>query len=214
MAGEPAKLLLPRAALARYANGRVIFLQGGRLWAQPFNPDRRELRGVPGVPCRTSRSVYGGGYWRHLLQFSASDGGVLRVSNGVAHDVAASPGWNRTGRRIAALGAPGDYDDVALSPDGTRLAVSLMAPESSIRNLWIYDGPSGGSGQRFTFDSGDKFAPVWSPDATRILFSVLANGSVRLFVKNADGVAGARPLGADPLGLGQFRATGTATAGW
>ncbi|HZI79534.1 MAG TPA: protein kinase [Vicinamibacterales bacterium] len=202
MAGEPAKLLLPRATLARYANGRVIFLQGGRLWAQPFDPDRRELRGVP-VSLAEQVGLFTAGATGVTGSFSASDGGVLAYQT--ASPTMSQLTWfDRTGRRIAALGAPGDYDDVALSPDGTRLAVSLMAPESSIRDLWIYDGPSGGSGQRFTFDSGDKFAPVWSPDATRILFSVLANGSVRLFVKNADGVAGARPLGADPLGLGRF----------
>jgi hypothetical protein len=201
VATAPAQLLLPGATLARYASGRVIFIDGGRLWAQPFDPDRRELRGVP-VSLAEQVSLFTAGATGVTGAFSVSDGGVLAYQTG--SPTTSQPTWfDRTGRRIAALGAPGDYGDVALSPDGTRLAVSLMAPESAARDLWILDGPAG-SGQRFTFDPGDEFAPVWSPDATRILFSGLTNGSVRLFVKNADGVAGARSLGADALGLGRF----------
>jgi serine/threonine protein kinase len=201
MATEPAKLLLPGATLARYASGRVIFIRGGRLWAQPFDPGRRELRGAP-VSLAEQVSLFTAGATGVTGAFSVSDGGVLAYQT-ESHTTSQLTWFDRTGRRIAALGTPGDYGDVALSPDGTRLAVSMMAPESATRDLWILDGPAG-SGQRFTFEPGDEFAPVWSPDATRILFSALSNGSVQLFVKNADGVAGARPLGADALGLGRF----------
>jgi Tol biopolymer transport system component len=200
-AGEPAKLLLPGATLARYASGRVLFIRGGRLWAQPFDPDRRELRGVP-VSLAEQVSLFTAGATGVTGVFSVSDGGVLAYQT--ESPTLSQPIWfDRTGRRMASLGAPGDYGDVALSPDGSRLAVSLMAPESTTRDLWLFDTPAGG-GQRFTFEPGDEFAPVWSPDATRILFSALSNGSVQLFVKNADGVAGARSLGVDPLGLGRF----------
>jgi dipeptidyl aminopeptidase/acylaminoacyl peptidase len=59
---------------------------------------------------------------------------------------------------------------VALSPDGRRAAVSVFDPERWSRDIWLYDIESGRR-ERFTFDEASDFAPVWSPDGSKLAFS-------------------------------------------
>ena len=64
----------------------------------------------------------------------------------------------------------------------------------------------GGRGERFTFDSADEFAPVWAPDGARVLFSLMRQGAVDLYVKNVNGLGSPQHLEVDNLGLGRFAA--------
>jgi Tol biopolymer transport system component len=137
--------------------------------------------------------------------FGVSENGVLAYQT--LSPVASRPVWfDRTGKQTAALGAPAaDYGDVALSPDGTRLVVSVVDPALVTRDLWLHRA-DGGRGERFTFDAADEFAPVWSPDGTRVLFSAMRQGAVDLFVKPVNGLTGPQKLEADNLALGRFAA--------
>ena len=57
--------------------------------------------------------------------FTVSETGVLAYQTGSL--VRSQLTWfDRAGTRLATLGDPADYVDVALSPDDTRVAVSLM----------------------------------------------------------------------------------------
>jgi dipeptidyl aminopeptidase/acylaminoacyl peptidase len=86
---------------------------------------------------------------------------------------------DRGGREIGTLGSAGDISDIAVSPDGRAVAVSLLDTTRSARDLWVYP-TAGGPGRRVTFDAADDFAPVWSPDGARLLFSSLRQGLVDL----------------------------------
>jgi Tol biopolymer transport system component len=57
-----------------------------------------------------------------------------------------------------------------------------------------------------TFDPADEFAPVWSPDGTRLLFSSASKGQVNLQVKNIHAAGEPARLDVDNLGLGRFAA--------
>ena len=57
--------------------------------------------------------------------------------------------------------------------------MSVRDPSRFTRDLWLYDTKDG-RGQRLTFDPADEFAPVWSPDGRRLLFSAMAKGLVNL----------------------------------
>jgi Tol biopolymer transport system component len=108
--------------------------------------------------------------------------------------------FDRAGTQLATLGDQADYVDVALSPDDTRVAVSLMDPEIGTRDLWIVD-LARRLGERFTYESGDDFGPNWSrPGGDRIFFSSLRKGSVDLYEKPSSGSGNETLLLKDDLG--------------
>lgn len=115
----------------------------------------------------------------------------------------------RTGRMVVALGAGGTVaagvapgaraeDDpagtfggsvvlsegtnisVALSPDGRRLAVDLVAA------IWVLP-VSGGPARRLTGDLQDATLPSWSPDGRSIAFQSFRDGNFHLYVVDARG---------------------------
>jgi eukaryotic-like serine/threonine-protein kinase len=148
-ATEPSRLLLPDATQARYASGHILFMQSGRLMAQPFDMESRTLRGAP-TSLVEDVNLDTVGATGLTAAFSVSDD-VLAYQEAVR--TASRPVvLDRTGRQLETLAAPADYGDVALSPDGLRLAVSVSDPARSTRDLWLYE-VGGGRGQRITFDA-------------------------------------------------------------
>jgi Tol biopolymer transport system component len=196
----PARLLLAGATQARYASGHLLFVQGGTLMAQPFDTRQLVLRGTP-YPLVEDVKLSTAGATGAAAGYSVSDNGVLAYQAALRTE--SRPVWfDRAGTHVAALGAPADYGDVALSPDGARLAVSVVDPARSTRDLWLYE-TDGRPGQRLTVDPGDEFAPVWSPDGARVLFSATRKGLVNLYVKDVS-AAEPVPLDVDSLGQGRF----------
>jgi len=68
-----------------------------------------------------------------------------------------------------------------LSPDGSRLAVSVLGTNWDI---WIYDLDRPGSSRRLTFD-GNNYGPVWSPDGNRVYFRSDRTGIPRVYSTSA-----------------------------
>ena len=197
----PPRLLLAGATQARYARGHLLFVQNGTLMAQPFDTAQLALRGTP-FPLVEDVKLSTAGATGATAGYSVSDNGVLAYQAALRTE--SRPVWfDRAGTQVAALAAPADYGDVALSPDGTRLAVSVTDTARSTRDLWLYD-TDGGPGQRLTVDPGDEFAPVWSPDGTRLLFSAMRAGLVDLYVKDLSLAVGASPLAVDTIRQGRF----------
>ena len=195
---EPGKLIEPGGSNAKYANGSLIFLRNGALLAQPFHVGRLELGGTPASlvdqiqTTGTSASDVAGA-------FTVSETGVLAYQTGSL--VRSQLTWfDRAGTRLATLGDQADYVDVALSPDDTRVAVSLMDLQLGTRDLWIFD-VARRLGERFTYESGDDFGPNWSrPGGDRIFFSSLRKGSIDLYEKPSSGLGSETLLLRDDLG--------------
>jgi Tol biopolymer transport system component len=198
----PRKLLIPAATQPRYANGYVFFVERGTLMAQPFDVETMALSGAPRsiVEDVTISTV---GATGSTAAYSVSDR-VLAYQAAVRTE-SRLIWFDRTGQQLTTLTKPGDYGDVALSPDGTRLAVSVRDPTRFTRDLWLY-GVDDGQGQRFTFDPGDEFAPVWSPDGKRMLFSTMVKGLVHLRAKDVHGAGDGAVVEADDQKLGRFAA--------
>jgi WD40 repeat protein len=74
---------------------------------------------------------------------------------------------------------PSDVRNLALSPDGSRLAVADN--EHGIVVLDLVPGTC----TRLTQDRADR--PTWSPDGSRIAFASDRDGHVEIYVMNADG---------------------------
>jgi len=70
---------------------------------------------------------------------------------------------------LGAVGPPGRFANVALSPDEMRVAVDRV-DETGNRDVWIIE-VSRGAFSRFTFGASRNAAPLWSSDGARVLFT-------------------------------------------
>jgi Tol biopolymer transport system component/predicted Ser/Thr protein kinase len=134
----------------------------GTLMAQPFDTRKLQLAGDP-VPVaeRVGR-----------VAFSASATGVLVYRAGVLGTGGTQLTWyDRQGKLVGMTGDPGAYGSMAFSPDGTKIVAERVDPQSSNRDLWMFDLARDLS-TRFTFDPGAERFPVWSPDGSRIVYGL------------------------------------------
>ena len=118
--------------------------------------------------------------------FSASQNGVLVVMGGGSSERSELIWTDRTGRRLGREGPPAGYRDLALSPDGARLAYGAMDLKAGTQDLWVRDLKRGVA-SRLTFGESSEIWPVWSPDGTRIAYASDATGTYSLMTKLADG---------------------------
>jgi Tol biopolymer transport system component len=80
----------------------------------------------------------------------------------------------------------GEYTGIAISPDGMRVAVSRVDPQTG-EDIWLYQ-LARGVNARFTFQGG-RFT-VWSPDGSRIVFESTRDGRASLYEKLSNGSGG------------------------
>ena len=166
---------------AEYAPpGYLVYESAGVLMAQRFDPRTARTRGDP-VPVGDLASGSVG-------LFSVSSGGGLAFRpRGI--QAASRLLWvDRNGHIIGEAAPPDQYEDVVLSPDGARVAVSIVGEQPSQRDIWVRDLRRGVS-SRLTFDPGDEFAPVWSPDGNRIAYGALRGDEIHCYVRSAWGGA-------------------------
>jgi eukaryotic-like serine/threonine-protein kinase len=99
---------------------------------------------------------------------------VLAYRSGRAASARELVWMDRAGKRLGALGKPGEFGDLAVSPDEKTLAVGVR--NASQYDIWMEDiGRDVLS--RFTFRSGISRSAVWSPDGSRLMFAFLSLSS-------------------------------------
>jgi len=167
---------------ARYApTGHLAFVQDdGVLLAAPFDQARLELTGPP-VPLLEGVQVKFAG----AAEFALSDAGDMLYWAGTAaadrlvwverdgSEAEFEPGWT------------GDFRTLALSPDGTQLAVSIgrsFAPE----DIWVKH-LSAGPPTKLTFEGSVNWRVSWAPDGQSVVFVSDRDGGSTVFTKRADG---------------------------
>ncbi len=168
------------------STGRLLFQRGRTLLAQPFHTGTMQLSGDP-VPVVQSLAAIG-----PVATFSASDNGVLAYSTSLQSRNMQLTWFDRDGKAISTLGAPGRLHYPALSPEERRVVIPIGDWNESNNDLWIHDMYRG-TATRLTFDPAYSSYPVWSPDGTRIAFYSNRGGKHGLYVKAASG-AGADEL--------------------
>lgn len=185
----------PASAQRPFGPGFLLFVRGGVLLAQPFDPASLRTTGEPhSVVQEVMYFAFTG-----TGAFSASENGLLayRSSQGPAQLQ-----WlDRLGHRLGAEGQPGLYANVRLSPDGRRFATVVLDPRTGTGNLWIARVASGIL-TRLTSGVRDDFFPVWSPDGSTLAFSTGSpRGPPHLYESSLDG---GEPRELTPMGNVQW----------
>lgn len=155
---EPVQLLRTETD-ALYASGYLLWMRGGTLVAQEFDPMQLKLGGEPhllGDPVGQSPLT-------GRMNIAASNNGLLLYASGGLNQLS----WfDQAGKRVGNVGEPSDYFIFRISPDGHRVAAASGNPPRS--DLWLLDIQRS-IASRFTFNESAA-EPVWSPDGRVIVF--------------------------------------------
>ncbi len=195
------------AVYARFLepNHLILATSDGTLSVAPFDVERLELTGPPRAIVEGIRIESNSG----AAEFSVSGSGTLIYQGGSA--IKNEVVWiDREGTSTPMDSTwRADIGTLALSPDGTRLAVSIIDTEGE--HIWVKQLDRGPL-TRLTFDGGQNYRPAWSVDGRDIVFlSNRTTGQREIWIKRADGSAPAellihdvRPLDeVEPVGDGE-----------
>jgi len=169
------------ASQARYAApDRLLLAHRGDLLAVPFDPKTAETRGtaVPVLQGVSGEPRSGTSY------FGVARNGTLVYATGLTSEGPHEIVWiDRTGRRESTGIPPGPYNEIALSPDGTRLAYSVGPGGGARSDIWIADLAHGGQFQLTS--TGEAGSPLWTTDGRSVVYSTPVGDN--LLVQPVDG---------------------------
>jgi Tol biopolymer transport system component len=168
LGSRASRKLVDAASNAVYASGHLLYVRQGSLVVQAFDPDRLEVSGdvTPLIEDIRMDDRFA------LAVFSASTNGVLAFQRGKAVTQSQLKWLDRSGKDLGPVGEPAEYFNggfVALSPDGTRAAVSILDPGTGLAGVWVVDTRDG-TRTRASASTLDAYSPVWSPDGSRLAF--------------------------------------------
>jgi serine/threonine protein kinase/Tol biopolymer transport system component len=146
--------ILEEGAAPVYADGFLLWIRGTTLLAQTFDPTTMRLSGKAMVLADPA--------W--TLAVSPS---VLLYDPAPAMSQFA---WvDRNGKVLQVIGDPAPFGFTTLSPDGSRVVLTLAFNTATGNPLWMLDTQRGVR-NRFVADIGGNTSPVWSPDGQTVLF--------------------------------------------
>ena len=158
------KILIRGGTDARYLpTGHLVYAVGSTLFAVPFDLGKLEVTGgsipvVEGVMRSTANTG--------PAQFSFSKDGTLAFASGTGRPDQHLLWIERSGQASRLTDKTGNFSTPRLSPDGKRLAVTVVEDDGA--DVWLLDI------ERDTFTqltTGGARDPDWSPDGEWLVFS-------------------------------------------
>jgi serine/threonine-protein kinase len=180
--------VLEGVARAWYApTGHVVWVRSdGAVFAQPYDTETREL-GAVGVPL--FEGVRTGQGWADMV---VGDDGTVAYVTGEGSGGAGGDDrlvwFDRSGTAtpVDASWAGDLGQDPRLSPDGTRIAVSVAGADGGV-DVWIHQ-LADGTRTRLTPGDGEYLYPTWTEDSRSLVMRVLGDDNrFRLIRLRADG---------------------------
>ena len=175
------RLLMSGATYGRVLDsGHLVFARSGSLWAAPFDRRRLEVVGTP-LPVVEGVRVEATG----AVQYAVSGNGTLAyVPGAVDGGGERRLVWvDRRGNEQPLPTPVRPYQELALSPDGGRIAVVIR--DGGNDDIWVSELSRGGL-VRLTTDGAIDTNPLWSPDGRRVVFRSDRNGTPELFWQPTD----------------------------
>ena len=178
------EVLVSGGSHPRYVpTGHIVYSVGGTLRAVGFDLDSLT---VTTDPVSIVDNVLTGP--DRVATFAVAQDGSLvyvRGSGGGRVGVVTLAWVDRDGREDSLAAEPDRYSSPRLSPNGTRLAMTVD-DDAGGSDIYIYDIARNNFTQ-FTFTDGGECCPVWTPDGKRVVFLSTRDASGNLYLKNADG---------------------------
>ncbi|MDZ4259699.1 MAG: protein kinase [Gemmatimonadales bacterium] len=182
--------ILLQAATARYASsGHLLYVtDSGDLLAVPF--DLKSLR-ITGESFALTNRVATRAFGAVDLALSES-GTLLYTIGGQANDASDLSYVSRDGK-VEPLdgGWMADFQSVAISPDGSRLAVGIAGTTG--QDVWVRALPAGPL-TKLSFEGTFNGRPIWSPDGRTVGFITNRNNGREFWAGPADGSTPALPV--------------------
>src|SRR5262249_48482070 len=145
--------------------GFLLFMRGGTLMAQPFDPVTLKLKGEPVTVAE--QVEYDATMFKPIASLS-ENGTLVYLSKAVKDKQLAWYGFEDMS--VAPLGPVGTYYDVHLSPDDQLAVITRMDPQTGTLDLWTIEFARGLL-SRLTSDPNNDQFPVWSPDGGSVVFT-------------------------------------------
>ncbi len=167
-------------SFSMYASGFLLYIRDTTLMAQTFDPERGLLKG----------DLYP--VAERVTLFDVSQNGVLVYQQGEWAEGRRLAWFDRAGKELDVIGEAGPYFQLRFSPDGSKLAFDMGAPNG---DLWVEE-LGRGVRMRLTNDpETDKGIPVWSPEGRRILYgATFGRGRLGISQIPSNGAGGAELL--------------------
>jgi Tol biopolymer transport system component len=162
--------------------GYLVYVRGRSLVAQRFDTSSFTVSGEARVVAEDLLS------FPAVLHtaFSAVDGRTLLAQTGLGANISTMTWFDRTGKRLRAVGEPGWFNNLRLSPDNTKIAVDSTDSDGQNVDIYIHDSVTGAR-RRFTFTPALDQTAIWSPDGKKIAYSTNEGLGWGDYIKNADG---------------------------
>jgi len=161
------RLLIDNGFEAQYmTSGHIVFMRDNYLWAVPFDIDSLTTTGQEFPIVEGIQNVINYG----AAAYAVSHQGELIYLSGSSELLYSSRliwiGEDQSREELDI--SPRDFKEPTLSPDGRRLALTIMQTTGA-SDIWVYDIAQT-TLNRLT-DSGGAMNPVWYPDGSRIVFN-------------------------------------------
>ena len=154
--------------------GRLLYVAGGTLLSRKLDMNGRRLIGEPTV---IAAGVGTSSNFSAAVSVSAN--GTIAYGPRAAAD--ALTWFDRNGKKLDTAGNSARYVDFRISPDGRRVAISVVDPETDRPDVNVLD-PARPTLSRLTTSSETDASPVWAPDGTRLVFRSNRNGLQDLYI--------------------------------
>ncbi len=165
------------------ASGHLVYTtQDGSLLAAPFDERKLELTGRPAALLKDVDVRING-----ATDVAVSTNGTLvytTVSFNAPEEIAWLTRAGQTEKVDPSWVRDWEFEGLALSPDGTRVAVVIQAEGRG--DVWIKQLDRGPL-SRLTFKGAYNGYPTWTPDGRSVSFASSRNGERNTWIKRADG---------------------------